>query len=211
MTAEIWPLFGLELATERLRLRLPSQEEAARLASQAPDDLEIDPSWPAPDGVSRPVAAGVFQGYWRAIGTWRADHWRLPLGVWIGGELVGFQELEGEQFTRLRTVDSSSWLVPSARGRGIGKEMRAAVLTLAFDHLGAQVAITSAWDWNRPSLGVSRALGYVDNGWFTHDHLGTTGRQQRMVLERGAWDGSPWPTEVRGLETCLGWFGEAPS
>lgn len=68
----------------------------------------------------------------------------------------------------------------------IGKEMRAAVLSLAFDHLGAEVASSGAWEWNATSLGVSRALGYVDNGWFRHEHLGRTGVQRRVVLERAA-------------------------
>ena len=42
--------------------------------------------------------------------------------------------------------------------------MRRAVLALAFDHLGAEAAITSAWHDNTASLGVSRSLGYRDNG-----------------------------------------------
>ena len=51
-----------------------------------------------------------------------------------------------------------------ARGQGLGKAMRRAVLALAFDHLGAEAAITSAWHDNVASLGVSRSLGYRDNG-----------------------------------------------
>ena len=47
-----------------------------------------------------------------------------------------------------------------ARGTGLGKAMRRAVLSLAFDHLGARAAITSAWHDNHASLGVSRSLGY---------------------------------------------------
>jgi RimJ/RimL family protein N-acetyltransferase len=42
--------------------------------------------------------------------------------------------------------------------------MRRAVLALAFDHLGARAAITSAWHDNHASLGVSRSLGYQPNG-----------------------------------------------
>jgi RimJ/RimL family protein N-acetyltransferase len=61
-------------------------------------------------------------------------------------------------------VDSSSFLTGAVRGRGLGKQMRAAVLTLAFGPLGARFAITSAWSDNHASLGVSRALGYVENG-----------------------------------------------
>ena len=203
----MWPLFALRLETGRLEMRLPREDEVLRLASSAPDDLETDPSWPPPPGVPRPVSTSVLQWYWRALGEWKIDHWRLPLAVWTNGELVGFQELDAERFAVLRTVESSSWLVPDARGLGIGKEMRAAVLTLAFEHLGASVAGSGAWEWNAASLSVSRALGYVDNGWHMHEHLGRSGVQRRVVLERSAWDASAWPITVEGLDRCKPWFG----
>jgi RimJ/RimL family protein N-acetyltransferase len=203
-------LFGLRLSTERLELRLPTEDEVVSLAASAPHDLETDPAWPAPPDVPRPVSTAVLQWYWRALGEWRVDHWRLPFGVWCNGELVGFQELEAEKFAALRTVESSSWLSTSARGIGIGKEMRAAVLALAFDHLGATVATSGAWEWNGSSLGVSRALGYVDNGWFLHEHLGRVGKQQRVVLERAEWHASAWPATVTGLDPCFAWFGVSP-
>src|SRR5262249_19574608 len=64
-----------------------------------------------------------------AIGTWRPQAWRLSLVVRsAGGEILGVQELEGNDFPTLRTVDSSSFLIPPARGRGYGKQMRTAVL-----------------------------------------------------------------------------------
>ena len=43
--------------------------------------------------------------------------------------------------------------------------MRAAVLGFAFDGLGAQVAETGAFLDNGASNGVSRALGYEENGF----------------------------------------------
>ncbi len=55
---------------------------------------------------------------------------------------------------------SGSWLTASAQGRGIGVEMRAAVLHLAFAGLGALEALTSAWEDNVASQRVSLRLGY---------------------------------------------------
>ena len=78
--------------------------------------------------------------------------------------MVGLQALEGEQFPLLRTVDSYSWLATRVRGRGLATSMRTGVLALAFDHLGAEVAVSSAEPDNAPSLAVSRRLGYADNG-----------------------------------------------
>ena len=209
MGTDVWPLADLVLTTPRLELRLPTEPELLALAARAPDDLETDPAWPAPPGAASPTPTAVLQWYWRALGEWRPEHWRLPLAVWLESELVGFQELEAERFATLRTVESSSWLVPDARGHGVGKEMRAAVLALAFEHLGALVATSGAWESNAASLGVSRALGYVDNGWFVHDHLGRVGRQRRVILEKQDWDPAPWPTTVTGLDACRSWFGSA--
>ena len=210
MATDVWPLAGLVLTTERLQLRLPTEAELLSLVSWAPDDLETDPAWPSPPGATRPTPSAVLQWYWRALGEWRVEHWRLPLAVWFGSDLVGFQELEASRFASLGTVESSSWLVRDARGLGVGKEMRAAVLNLAFEHLGALVATSGAWESNAASLGVSRALGYVDNGWFVDEHLGRVARQRRVILERSAWDPTGWPTTVVGLDRCRSWFGPAP-
>src|SRR5229473_3359304 len=116
--------------------------------------------------ISRGIIA--HQGYWKAYGTWQPSAWRLGFVVSAAGEIVGFQELEGNDFPLLRTVDTSSFLIARARGRGYGKQMRRAVLALAFGPLQAQAAITSAWHDNHASLGVSRALGYQPNGESLH-------------------------------------------
>lgn len=202
----VWPLFDLRLRTANLELRLPTQDEALALTAEAPVDLETDPSWPAVDGADQPIATSVLQWYWRALGTWKAEHWRLPLAVWFEGRAIGFQEIEAERFNRLRTVDTSSWLVDELRGRGLGQEMRAAVLGLAFDHLGADFAVSSAWASNGSSLGVSSALGYEKNGWVLHEHHDRTDRMQRVVLGRDRWDSSRWPVSIENLAPCLPWF-----
>ena len=167
-----------------------TEADALRLAGQVPDDLEHDPRFP-----SLTSAQKVLRAYWEAMGSWRQEEWTLPFTVLLDEVPIGLQALEGKDFPARRVVDTHSWLVPSARGRGLGKDMRAAVLSFAFGHLGATTAITEAWDHNGASLGVSRALGYVDNGVDVHP----AGQQmQRMVLT--SWTGR---VEVSGLEACL--------
>jgi RimJ/RimL family protein N-acetyltransferase len=151
----------------------------------------------------------LHQDYWRARGSWRPESWALSFGVFRDGELVGYQGLEGDDFARLRTVDSSSFLIGAARGQGLGKQMRAAVLALAFGALGARFAITSAWTDNHASLGVSRALGYVDNGVSAHPRGDTVGEMAHLRLTRERWLASGWPDRVAvaGVEDCLPFFG----
>jgi RimJ/RimL family protein N-acetyltransferase len=87
--------------------------------------------------------------------------------------------------------------------------MRAAVLTLAFDSLGAQFAITSAWSDNRASLGVSRALGYLDNGVSADRRDDVAAEMAHLRLTREQWTASGWPRQitVSGVEECMGFFG----
>jgi RimJ/RimL family protein N-acetyltransferase len=181
----------LVLRTPDLVLHGMTEQWAHRLADVVPDDLEHDPAL-----AHLSAGADVLQAYWRNKGHWLATDWVAELVVLHDGEPIGLQALEGKDFSNRRTVDTHSWLVPSARGRGLGKQMRAAVLSLAFEHLDATCAITEAWTDNAASLGVSRSLGYVESGVESHPD----GRvMQHLTLSR--WR-SPWPVEVVGLEPC---------
>lgn len=207
-----WPLFDLRLRTRDLELRPMTEADQPALADLLPGDVELDPAATTYDFESR-VGRGVVthQAYWRAYGTWSPAHWRLNFLVVCEGRVVGAQELEGTDFQLLRTVDSASFLVPEARGQGIGKAMRSAVLALAFEGLDADAAITSAWHDNDGSLGVSRSLGYRPNGEHLHLREGTGGARDVMVhlrLTRDEWFARPRPeVTIGGLEACLPLFG----
>jgi RimJ/RimL family protein N-acetyltransferase len=129
------------------------------------------------------------------------------------GELVGVQELEAEDFAALRTVYSASHLIGSARGRGIGRQMRRAVLALAFGPLAAEVAVSSAWQDNHASLAVSRALGYQPNGESRHRRDGGVDTMRYLRLSRSDWLAGNGAQGVRieGVEPCLPYFGIGPA
>lgn len=204
-------MFDIRLSTPDLELRHLTEADLGSLAGILPEDVEQDPSLTTYDGLdpARNRAAAVHQEYWRARADWRPESWALSFGVFRDGELVGYQGLEGDDFATLRTVDSSSFLTGAVRGRGFGKQMRAAVLTLAFGPLAARFAITSAWTDNHASLGVSRALGYVDNGVTAHRRGDIAGEMAHLRLSRDQWLGSGWPERVAvsGVEECLVFFG----
>jgi RimJ/RimL family protein N-acetyltransferase len=87
--------------------------------------------------------------------------------------------------------------------------MRAAVLGLAFDHLGARTARSEAFLDNPTSLAVSRRLGYRDDGSRVVERRGSEATLQRVLLDRAGWDAHRpgWTPEVRGLDGCLGLLG----
>ena len=203
-----WPLFDLRLRCRGVELRPLREQDLPYLASVLPDDVGHDPRLEVfPDLTTAENERRLFwQNYWRALGSWSPSSWTLHFAVAVDGRQVGVQTLEGDSFPQLRTVDSASWLVPEMRGRGAGKAMRMAVLGLAFDHLGAQAAITSATVQNAASLGVSRSLGYTDNGVSTILETGGVAQLQHLRLTKDLW-AYAGEVEVAGFGPCRRWFG----
>lgn len=209
MSSGPWPLVELRLTTGDLELRPVTEADLPRLTTILPADFELDPNAPTYDGlIDEATARGVTlcQSYWRALGTWTVHAWKLPFAVRRQGELVGVQDLEADDFLVLRTVDTASWLVPEARGHGVGQRMRAAVLALAFGAMQAQAAITSAWHDNHASLGVSRALGYQPNGESRHADRGRVDRMLHLRLLSTDWQHGHGVV-IEGFEPCRPLFG----
>jgi RimJ/RimL family protein N-acetyltransferase len=207
-----WPLAGLRLSTPDLELRAMIESDLGPLAATVPLDLELDPAATTYPGRTDPRThhgTVLHQEYWKAYGTWRPESWRLLLTVRCAGERIGVQALEGDEFAKLRTVDSFSWLVPGVRGRGLGRQMREAVLALAFGPLEARAAITSAWHDNHASLGVSRALGYQPNGESLHARGDGADRMVHLRLLREAWleAGHGASIEIEGFQPTRQFFG----
>ena len=76
---------------------------------------------------------------------------------------------------------TGSWLGLRHQGRGIGTEMRAAVLLFAFDHLGATRARSAAFVDNPASLRVSEKLGYRPDGTETIVRRGVAAEDVRLL------------------------------
>jgi RimJ/RimL family protein N-acetyltransferase len=211
MTTPAWPLFGLRLRCRDVALRSVREEDLPHLARILPDDYELNPRAELLSGLDRQQNRQriLCQDYWRALGTWSPSAWCLNFAVEYGGEVVGVQALEANDFAAVRTVDSASWLIGPVRGRGIGVAMRTAVLALAFDHLGAWAAITSARTDNGPSLGVSRRIGYSANGVSLNASHDGAIVLTHLRLTADAWRASGLGREVsvEGLGPCLPWFG----
>ena len=146
---DLWPLYELRVTTGDLELRYPTEAELPAFADLIEGGLH--PAGEMPFGMAFTDAptpernVNSYQWWVGSRGRFSVDDWVLTLGVWEAGTAVGFQDVRGERFPLFRTVHTGSWLGLPYQGRGIGKLMRQAVLALAFDHLGARFAETSAF------------------------------------------------------------------
>lgn len=207
--ADAWPLFDLAVTTPRLELRYATDELLIALTSFHVTGVLADGAEPF-DGDSsfyhRPPEAHrrFLLGEWGARAKTSPAWWHLSFAVIVDGEPVGMQDITGVDFQRVRTVSSFSWLGREHQGRGLGSEMRAAVLHLAFDGLGALRAESDAFDDNAPSMAVSRALGYRDNGMMLAPRPSGASLMRRFLLTREAWaSGRRDDITISGLGACL--------
>jgi RimJ/RimL family protein N-acetyltransferase len=212
MAHPLWPLFDLTIRSARLELRLPTDDELAELAAVAragihpPDEMPFAVAWstmPSPQ-----FERNFATHHWAMRGGWSPDDWTLNLGTFLDGRPIGSQGISGRRFATFRTVATGSWLGQAYQGLGYGKEMRAAVLGFAFDHLGAVLAKSDAFLTNPTSAGVSRSLGYVEDGLDQCAPEGTPVVTQRFRMTAELWRSRPRdPIEVTGLDACRDLFG----
>ena len=208
----VWPLFALRLRTERLTLRLPTDDDLVRLMGVAragihpPGEMPFGVAWST---VPSPAFERSFmQHHWEKRAAWSPSDWFLNLTVEWDGEPIGSQSIHAGEFAVMRTVDTGSWLGRVFQGRGFGKEMRAAVLGFAFDGLGARAAETNAFLDNAASNGVSRALGYEENGRGTLAPEGVARETQRFRMTVEGWRSRPRPPlAIEGLDLNSEMFG----
>lgn len=212
MLTDHWPLLGLRLNTARVELRLPRDDELAQLADlaadgiHAPDRMPFSVPWTDLPPAER--ARSVVRHHWLRLGDWHPDNWSLNLAVFENGQVVGLQTVAARDFAAVGEVRSGSWLGREHHGRGIGTEMRAAVLHLAFACLDATEAVSGAFTDNPASFRVSGKLGYQPDGL---ERLSVRGRHatiRRLRLSRERWQAHRATTvSVTGIAPCLPLFG----
>lgn len=208
-----WPLLGLRIRTPSLELRTPSDADLVALVDLVlggihdPETMPFTTEWT--DTVSPDLERGALQYWWGCRASFSAENWDLPLAVVSEGAIVGVQNLTARQFPTLRTAETGSWLGFAHQGKGIGKEMRRAVVHLGFECLGALAITSGAMTDNVASQRVSLATGYEPNGTNVVARRGERAEQIRYILTRQRWAGlhSNSDIQVEGFEACRAMFG----
>jgi RimJ/RimL family protein N-acetyltransferase len=212
MAHPTWTLYDLRIRTPALELRLPTEDELVALcdvASAGIHDPELMPfGVPWTDKSSPQFEREFMQHHWGVRAAWTPERWTLGLAVFHDGQPIGFQDVGAKDFAVLREVVTGSWLGKAYQGRGLGKQMRAAVLHLAFAELAALVARTAAWADNHASLAVSKALGYEHNGVSREIRRGVPTDHLFMRLTSAQWQAHRFcEVAVEGLDSCRDMFG----
>jgi RimJ/RimL family protein N-acetyltransferase len=206
-----WPLFDLVVRTPRLELRLPREAEFAHfieLVDAGVHDPGTMPFFvPWTDLEPGPRARETAKWFWTQRANWSPDKWTFTAGVFVDGRPVGMQDIGAEHFRSVRSVETGSWLGRSHQGQGLGREMREAILHLAFAGLEAEEALSDAFEDNVASLATSRAVGYEENGEARGPRRDSSGRTVRFRMGREAWEQRRrGDIEIVGLEDCLDMF-----
>jgi len=201
-----WPLRHLLLRTPRLELRPDDDAGLLELVDLAHGGIH-DPSWtpflhPWTDAPPDELGPNTVRFFWSQRASLTPERWSMNFLVRVAGRVVGMQGFTAEHFATTREVGSGSWLGRAYQGRGYGVEMRAAVLLLAFDHLGARAARSGAFADNPASLRVSEKLGYAPDGTATQLRRGEPVVEQRVLLTRESFVRPEWELEVDGLDGC---------
>ncbi|GGN63616.1 hypothetical protein GCM10010112_23000 [Actinoplanes lobatus] len=205
----VYPPLNLAVRTPRITLAAATDEMLERLVPvvRAGVVVEGEPL-PFDDPMSLYQDSPAREWNWmRRIWSGRSriddGYWRLYFVVCDDGEPVGMQDLIADDFTALGTVHSFSWLAPPVRGRGLGREARAAILHLAFAGFGAREAGSEAFADNHASNRVSEALGYLRNGTNWATRRGEPAELIRWRLTRDAWAARRRSDiELSGVEEC---------
>lgn len=208
MSVNLYPPLDLKVVSPKLELHAATDDLLAQLLPIVRAGVGDIRPYPFDDPMSlyedNPVRERKWlQAIWRGRGNAHPDSWRLYFVVMLGGEAVGMQDLIGVNFDTFKTVASFSWLAPSARQQGLGREMRAAILHLAFEGLGAAEAGSDAFFDNLASNRVSEALGYRPNGSDWATRRGEPAVLNRWILKRDDWaQHRRSDIELIGVDAC---------
>lgn len=201
-----WPLRHLVLRTPGLELRPEDDDgllelvELARTGIHPPEQMPFLHPWT--DAPADDLGPNTMRYFWGLRARNVPDDWSVTFLVRESGALVGVQELQATSFTTVREVRSGSWLGLAHQGRGLGTEMRAAVVTFALDHLGATAARSEAFHDNTASLRVSEKLGYLPDGTTARARRGQRVLEQRLLLTAGSFRRPGWELHVENLNAC---------
>jgi len=193
------PWQGIVIASGDIALRALSQEQRRALLVSAREPEAVLPGdqrhfvtfLDSPEEIRQRVETE----YVTPVTATVDDAWELSFGVLLGGDPVGMARLHtGGGWPSRRVVYSSSWLLRTHQGRGLGTSTRAGLLAFAFDWCRAEVARSHVLVENEPSQRVSRRLGYQTVAAKTFEEGDRLLTEEVLQVTRGTFRAAGPPT-----------------
>jgi RimJ/RimL family protein N-acetyltransferase len=199
---DIFPAFGLRIECGPVTLRAMRESDVPRVAELAAGGIHAEGAQPflMPWNLSETQPLESLKFYYRTWAAFSPESWRALMAVERDGIMVGAQDMTAEKFAVLRHAETGSWLGLSHQTRGTGTLMRQAILSFAFDHLGAVEMRSGAWADNPNSHRVSEKCGYLPNGYQLLDRQGERVRQDDFVVTPETFIRPPYELVVTGVD-----------
>lgn len=187
----LWPAAGVRISAGDLEMRWIDDELAVSLALLAGKGIHDEGSMPFQvpwtRGSDRDVARNLLTFQWANRSRVGGELLSLELGVVVDGAAVGIQSATGADWSVLHELETGSWLGRDHQGKGIGRRMRALMLHLCFEELGAEAVVSTAFADNAASNAVSRRTGYELEGSQRVAREGIVAIQNRYRMSRDRW------------------------
>lgn len=201
---DLYPMLGLRITAGPLELRGITDDLIVGLAALAQrgvhDPQRMPFTFPWTDVPVAELPAHFAQYHWRTRAEFTPREWTINLAVSYEGELVGVQGMSASRYPVTRTGETGSWLGREHHGRGIGTLMRQVFCGFCFDHLDAAEITSAAFSDNPASLGVSKKVGYVENGRIRRERRpGELATTIELLLRPEALVRAPYDVEVAGV------------
>lgn len=213
MTLALENLYGLRIRTPRVELRIPTNSDIKLLHRVARGGVHDTSVMPFEDGwtdraepdFGRNMQAELRQGR-NSLG--RAQ-WNVPFIVRArdtGGTAIGVQWLHATDVPG--QVETSMWLAQRVQGKGYGREMTAAALGFAFDHLRIDEAVAGAFAFNEAARSVARAFGFTETPGDALVNRGEPAEYVRLTLDAATYRAlaEPVPVQVSGFDRVQAMF-----
>jgi RimJ/RimL family protein N-acetyltransferase len=200
-----WPL---RVTTPRLELRIGRDDDFPAVLDlidegiHDPAVMPFDVPWTDAPRHERDLR--TLQFWWTTRANQSPDAWSLDLFVFVDGQPIGAQSIAANNFPTLREAKTGSWLGKRFQRHGYGTEMRAAVLYLGFETIGATAMLSGAFADNTASRSVSSKLGYEFDGIVTKAPRGQAVASHRFRLSRERWLAHRHDIDVQvtGFDAC---------
>lgn len=174
-----------QLVDRTVELRSMTASDISLMQELLPKDFEHDPAFVSLPGESRENLRRRWLAQW--LEDLVLESSAYPFLVYEKDTPIGFQLLEIEEKQGQLIGDTSSFLIPSARGKRLGVAMRFAVLQFAFESLQVERMISAASTTNIASHKVSERCGYRSLGDFASEYNGHPQTLRRFEITREDW------------------------